>query len=29
LANDGDLKGAKEEAKKMAETRDANHKKFR
>lgn len=29
LANDGDLKGAKEEAKKFAETRDANHKKFR
>lgn len=29
LANAGDLKGAKEEAKKFADTRDANHKKFR
>ncbi|MEN5017055.1 cytochrome b562 [Erwinia sp. Eh17-17] len=29
LANAGDLKGAQEEAKKFAETRDANHKKFR
>ncbi|QGU89106.1 cytochrome b562 [Erwinia sorbitola] len=29
LANSGDLPGAKEEAKKFADTRDAGHKKFR